>query len=68
MKTQLRNIIGSYETKNNKRKDHFEKAQNKPMLSEMSSEEQAIDKHYQVLSLQRLLHYKGDVYVFKNST
>ncbi|MDE8069377.1 translation initiation factor IF-2 [Erysipelothrix rhusiopathiae] len=42
MKTQLRNIIGSYETKNNKRKDHFEKAQNKPMLSEMSSEEQAI--------------------------
>ncbi|WP_323617103.1 translation initiation factor IF-2 [Erysipelothrix rhusiopathiae] len=42
MKTQLRNIIGSYETKNNKRKDHFEKAQNKPMLSEMSAEEQAI--------------------------
>lgn len=42
MKTQLRNIIGSYETKNNKRKDYFEKSQNKPMLSEMSSEEQAI--------------------------
>ncbi|EFY09082.1 hypothetical protein HMPREF0357_11189 [Erysipelothrix rhusiopathiae ATCC 19414] len=42
MKTQLRNILGSYGTKKNKRKDYFEKSQNKPMLSEMSSEEQAI--------------------------
>ncbi|WP_323611389.1 translation initiation factor IF-2 [Erysipelothrix enhydrae] len=42
MKTHLKNMIRSYEIRNDKRRVHDEKMHNKPMLSEMSAEEQAI--------------------------
>ncbi|CAH2763147.1 translation initiation factor IF-2 [Erysipelothrix amsterdamensis] len=42
MKTHLKTMIRSYEIRNDKRREHDEKTQNKPMLSEMSAEEQAI--------------------------